>query len=162
MASNIVVLHSVPVDTVENGQTRLPSIRLRSSPTGEGPWVLSPPDGFLFPVKPGEGAAVPGHLTTGPEVFCPLSSNQLQEVLRLLLGVETDQLHALALTVSLATVPIKVVPASSPGEEEPLPIPPIVTLGGRIGGDGLGGSGGSGCSGCSRGFGGWGCWAGPG
>jgi len=89
-----VELDSVPVDIVEDSQAGLPPIRLRSSPTSEGPGVLPPGYGFCLPIGPGEGAGVPGHLARGPEVRRSVFGNKAQEVLSFFLVIQGDQLHA--------------------------------------------------------------------
>lgn len=68
VTGHIVVFHSVPVDTVEDGETDLPPVRLRSGAAGEGPGVLAPGDPLGLPVLPGEAPAVPGDLAASPEV----------------------------------------------------------------------------------------------
>jgi len=63
-----VILDSVPVDTVEDGETDLSPVRLGPGAAGERPGVLAPGDPLRLPVLPGEAAAVPGDLPASPEV----------------------------------------------------------------------------------------------
>lgn len=124
-----MVLHSVPVNTVEDGKTNLSPVRLRSSPASEGPRVLTPGDALSLAILPGESPAVSGDLAARPEVGSTVSGHQAEEVFRLLLGVQGDQLHALRLAVLHSPPPVEVVPVVAPGEKVALALPLIVPLG---------------------------------
>lgn len=129
VTGDIVELDSIPVHVVEDGQAALSPVRLGPGPPGEGPGVLASGHGLCLPVLPSEAPGVPGDAASGPEVGRPVCGHQPQEVLGLLLGVEADQLHALAPAVGHAPVPVKVVPPVSPGQKEVLALVLIIAFG---------------------------------
>jgi len=129
VTSDIVELDSIPVHIVEDGEAALSPVRLGPGAPGEAPWVLAPAHRLSLPVLPGQAAAVPGDPAPGPEVGGPVSRDQPEEVLRLLLGVQTDQLHPLAPAVGHAPIPVKVVPPVSPGQEVVFALVLIIAFG---------------------------------
>lgn len=130
---------SLPVDIVEDSQTDLSTVRLGSSPASEGPGVLSPGHGLSLAILPAQGATISGQLAASPEIWSTVGGHQSEEVLRLLLAVQGDHLHALGPAVLHASAPVKVVPVVPPGQQIVLAFILIVSLGsaGRLKGLGL-------------------------
>jgi len=128
VASHIVEFHPVPVSVVEDCQAAFSSIWLWTSSPGERPWVLPSCDWLSLATWPAETPRIPAHLTPRPEVRRPVCGKQPQEVLRLLLVVQTDQLHALRLAEPHPTRPVKVVSAHPPGEQVALSLELVVAL----------------------------------
>jgi len=133
VTSYIMVLHSIPVDTVEDGQTHLAPVRLRTGSASEGPGMLSSSHRLGFAILPAQSSAVSGHLSSSPEVWGTVLSDKSEEMFRFLLGVQGDHLHALGLTVLSATIPVKVVSMISPGQKITLSLPLVISL--RLGGN---------------------------
>jgi len=129
VTGDIVELDSIPVHVVEDGKAALAPVRLRSCPPCEGPGVLASRHGLCLPILPSEAPRVPGDPASGPEVGSTVCGHQPQEVLGLLLGVEADQLHALAPAVGHAPIPVKVVPSVPPGQKIILALVLIIALG---------------------------------
>jgi len=129
VTSDIVELDSIPVHIVEDGEAALSPVRLGPGAPGEAPGVLAPAHRLGLPVLPGQAPAVPGDPAPGPEVGGAVRGDQPEEVLRLLLGVQADQLHPLAPAVGHAPVPVKVVPPVPPGQEVVLALVLIIAFG---------------------------------
>lgn len=126
----IMEFHSVPVNIVQNGQAPLSSIGLRTGSACERPGMLTLRDRLAATVLPGQRLRVGADFSAGPEVFGSLLANQVQEMIRLLPGVQRDQLHALGPAVADTLIPGKVVAPGSPGEQKALAVPLVVAFAG--------------------------------
>jgi len=123
-----MVLHTISVDAVEDGQADLAPIRLWSCSASKGPRMLTSGHSLGLAILPGQGPAVAGQFTSSPEVGSSVLSNKSQEVFGLLLGVQADHLHALGFAVLSATIPVKVVSVVSPGQVVALSLPLVISL----------------------------------
>merc|ERR1719410_826191 len=135
---DVVILDSVPVDVVEDGEADLPAVGLWPGAAGEGPGVLPAPHRLRLAVLPAEGAAVAGDAATRPEVGGAVPAHQPQEVLGLLLGVQRHELHAPGAAVGHAARPVEVVAVLAPRQQVVLALPLVVTLRPGAGLDSLG------------------------
>merc|ERR1719410_2408438 len=138
LTRDVVILDSVPVDVVEDGEADLPAVGLWPGAAGEGPGVLPAPHRLRLAVLPAEGAAVAGDAPARPEVGGAVPPHQPQEVLGLLLGVQRHEPHAPGAAVGHAARPVEVVAVLAPRQQVVLALPLVVTLGPGAGLDSLG------------------------
>ena len=119
----------LPVSIVKNSETPLSSIRLRTCTSCEGPGMLSFPHIIGLSVQPAQGSRISANLSSDPGVRRTITADQSQEVICLLSWVQRHKLHPLGPTEGNALGPGKVAPPISPGQEEVLSAPLIVSLG---------------------------------